>query len=196
MTKKTTREQVGEFHTSFRAPIRTELTALTVSERLLRGSLLLEETLEFFKASGLYLTIKQGEPLLVHHMEDVTDILVLEHIEGSIQDPVEMADGLGDINYIIHGTAHCLGINLDAVTSEIHDSNMSKLDYDGQPIINGVTPGYEGDHEHLHLADDGFNPKLPIGKVIKGPNYRKPNIAKVIGWHGGIDVGYAFDKGL
>jgi predicted HAD superfamily Cof-like phosphohydrolase len=169
MDKKTTREQVGEFHTLFRAPIRTELTALSVSEQLLRGNLLLEEVLEYFKACGLYLTIKPDAPS--NHMEDVTDELVLEHQEGWIQDPVEMADGLGDINYIIHGTAHCMGIDLDAVTTEIHDSNMSKLGSDGQPIINQCmeTHTMRGQVEACEISCHLIDSRFSKGQTIASP---------------------------
>lgn len=69
---------------------------------------------------------------------------------------IEIADALGDIVYIAFGTALTYGIDLDAVLDEIHKSNMSKLGTDGKPI-------YRED-----------------GKVLKGPNYRKPDIAAVL----------------
>lgn len=73
------------------------------------------------------------------------------------RDVVEVADALGDIVYLAHGMAIEFGIDLDAVLAEIHASNMSKLGEDGKPI----------------LREDG--------KVLKGPNYFKPNLAKVLG---------------
>ena len=67
-------------------------------------------------------------------------------------DIVEIADALGDMAYIIAGTALEYGIPLDRVLDEIHRANMSKLGADGKPV------------------------KREDGKVIKGPNYTPPNI--------------------
>jgi len=74
----------------------------------------------------------------------------------SKRDIVEVADALADMLYIIHGTALEYGIPLDDVVAEVHRSNMSKLGTDGKPIIR----------------EDG--------KVLKGPNYFRPNISGVI----------------
>jgi predicted HAD superfamily Cof-like phosphohydrolase len=72
-------------------------------------------------------------------------------------DLVGVADALADIVYVAYGTAHVYGIDLDAVLDEVHASNMTKLGADGRPI---------------HRAD---------GKVLKGPRYRPPDIATVLG---------------
>ncbi len=72
-------------------------------------------------------------------------------------DIVELADALGDMLYIIQGTALTYGIDLRAVFEEIHSSNMSKLGEDGLP----------------HRRDDG--------KILKGPNFFQPNLAKILG---------------
>ena len=71
---------------------------------------------------------------------------------------LEVSDALGDMLYILCGTiiAHGLEDKIEAVFNEIHKSNMSKLGADGKPI-------YRND-----------------GKVLKGPNYFKPNIEKVL----------------
>ena len=73
-------------------------------------------------------------------------------------DLVEIADALGDMLYILCGTIieHGLQHKIEAVFDEIQRSNMSKLDVDGKPI-------YRVD-----------------GKVLKGPNYFKPNIEKLL----------------
>lgn len=71
-------------------------------------------------------------------------------------DIVETADALADIVYVAYGAAISFGIDLDAVLQEVHESNMSKLDEDGEPI---------------YRAD---------GKVLKGVNYFKPNILRVL----------------
>ncbi|MBT8259655.1 MAG: nucleoside triphosphate pyrophosphohydrolase family protein [Bacteroidia bacterium] len=73
-------------------------------------------------------------------------------------DLVEVADALGDMLYILCGTIieHGLDHKIEEVFEEIQRSNMSKLDEDGEPI-------YRED-----------------GKVLKGPNYFKPNIAGIL----------------
>ena len=68
----------------------------------------------------------------------------------------EVADALTDILYVTYGAGHAFGINLDACFNEVQSSNMSKLGSDGKPIYN----------EH--------------GKVLKGPNYFKPNLSKFV----------------
>lgn len=75
------------------------------------------------------------------------------------KDIVEITDALGDILYIVLGTLlrHGLQHKIDEVFNEIHRSNMSKLDADGKPI-------YRED-----------------GKVLKGPNYFRPDIKKILG---------------
>ena len=68
----------------------------------------------------------------------------------------EVADALTDILYVTYGAGHAFGIDLDKCFDEVQRSNMSKLDENGKPIFN----------EH--------------GKVLKGPNYFKPNLEKFI----------------
>ena len=69
----------------------------------------------------------------------------------------ETADALTDILYVTYGAGHAFGINLDKCFEEVQNSNMSKLDENGKPIYN----------EH--------------GKVMKGPNYFKPDLSKFVG---------------
>ena len=71
-------------------------------------------------------------------------------------DIVEVADALTDILVVTYGAGVAFGINLDKCFEEVHRSNMSKLSEDGKPIYN------------------------ELGKVMKGPNYFKPNIKKII----------------
>ncbi|QRV01415.1 nucleoside triphosphate pyrophosphohydrolase family protein [Arcanobacterium phocisimile] len=73
------------------------------------------------------------------------------------RDTIEVADALGDLVYVIYGMALELGIPLTDVLEEIHASNLSKLDANGEPI-------YRED-----------------GKVLKGPNFFQPDIARVLG---------------
>jgi len=81
-----------------------------------------------------------------------------EELKKAISDNniVEVADALSDILYVTYGTGHAFGINLDKCFNEVQESNMSKLDQDGKPIFN----------EH--------------GKVMKGPNYFKPDLSKFL----------------
>jgi len=82
-----------------------------------------------------------------------------EYLEAANNnDLVEVADALGDMLYILCGTIieHGLQHKIEAVFNEIQRSNMSKLGEDGQPI-------YRED-----------------GKVLKGPNYFKPNIETIL----------------
>ena len=72
------------------------------------------------------------------------------------KDLLEVADALTDILYVTYGAGHAFGINLDKCFDEVQRSNMSKLGEDGKPIYN------------------------ESGKVMKGPNYFKPDLSKYI----------------
>jgi len=72
------------------------------------------------------------------------------------KDIKEVADALTDILYVTYGAGHAFGINLDNCFEEVQNSNMSKLGNDGKPIYNDN------------------------GKVMKGPNYFKPNLSKFV----------------
>ena len=72
------------------------------------------------------------------------------------KDLLEVADALTDILYVTYGAGHAFGIDLDKCFDEVQNSNMSKLDENGKPIYN----------EH--------------GKVMKGPNYLKPDLSKFV----------------
>lgn len=196
----TTRALIEDFHQKFNAPVRTEFQYnLSIDERLLRGKLLLEEVMEYL-TKGLGLTVGVN-----NDMEDIGSfidgrceyvildgddpILALTHREGSVMDPIEIVDGLSDINVVIHGSAHVHGFNLDLATEIVHESNMSKLDADGEPIVNGVTAGYR-DYDPsasglVPVAEDGFDPSKPVGKILKGPNFWEPKekLAELIGYN-------------
>tara|TARA_B100001063_G_scaffold130213_1_gene121683 strand:+ start:185 stop:526 length:342 start_codon:yes stop_codon:yes gene_type:complete len=72
------------------------------------------------------------------------------------KDIKEVADALTDILYVTYGAGHAFGINLDKCFDEVQKSNMSKLGADGKPIYN------------------------EYGKVMKGPNYFKPDLNKFV----------------
>tara|TARA_B100000575_G_C22642074_1_gene395330 strand:- start:167 stop:538 length:372 start_codon:yes stop_codon:yes gene_type:complete len=72
------------------------------------------------------------------------------------KDLKEVADALTDILYVTYGAGHAFGIDLDRCFQEVQNSNMSKLGKDGKPIYNSS------------------------GKVMKGPNYFKPDLTKFV----------------
>ena len=82
----------------------------------------------------------------------------LEEFKEALEkkDLTEAADALTDILYVTYGAGHAFGINLDKCFKEVQNSNMSKLGLDGKPIYNEK------------------------GKVMKGPNYFKPDLSKLI----------------
>ena len=69
---------------------------------------------------------------------------------------LEIADALTDILYVVYGAGHAFGLDLDDCFHEVHSSNMTKLGSDGRPL-------YRED-----------------GKVMKGPNYREPDLTKFV----------------
>ena len=82
----------------------------------------------------------------------------LEELTEAMQDEnlLEVADALTDILYVTYGAGHAFGIDLDKCFEEVQNSNMSKLGENGKPIYNEA------------------------GKVMKGPNYFKPNLSKLV----------------
>ena len=72
------------------------------------------------------------------------------------KDLLEVADALTDILYVTYGAGHAFGIDLDQCFKEVQNSNMSKLDENGKPIYNDS------------------------GKIMKGPNYFKPDLSKFV----------------
>ena len=82
----------------------------------------------------------------------------LEELKDAInkKDLKETIDALTDILYVTYGAGHAFGVNLDKCFEEVQNSNMSKLGKDGKPIFN------------------------ENGKVMKGPNYFKPNLSQFL----------------
>ncbi len=82
----------------------------------------------------------------------------LEELTEAMKDEnlLEVADALTDILYVTYGAGHAFGIDLDKCFEEVQNSNMSKLGEDGKPIYNEA------------------------GKVMKGPNYFKPDLSKYL----------------
>ena len=82
----------------------------------------------------------------------------LEELKDAInkKDLKETVDALTDILYVVYGAGHAFGVNLDKCFEEVQNSNMSKLGEDGKPLYN------------------------ENGKVMKGPNYFKPNLSQFL----------------
>ena len=96
--------------------------------------------------------------------EKITDLrydLIKEELDElkvaiNTKDLKEVADALTDILYVAYGAGHAFGINLDKCFEEVQNSNLSKLNSNGKPIYNEQ------------------------GKVLKGPNYFKPDLSKFV----------------
>ena len=99
------------------------------------------------------LSTEKINKLRISLIEEELDELKLAIKENNIK---EVADALTDILYVTYGAGHAFGINLDKCFEEVQNSNMSKLGDDGKPIYNEQ------------------------GKVMKGPNYFKPDLNKFI----------------
>ena len=82
----------------------------------------------------------------------------LEELQEAMKnnDLLEVADALTDILYVTYGAGHAFGIDLDKCFDDVQNSNMSKLGENGEPIYN------------------------ESGKVMKGPNYFKPDLSKFV----------------
>ena len=89
--------------------------------------------------------------LIEEELEEFKDAIL--SADGTL---VDVADALSDLLYVVYGAGHSFGIDLDKCFSEVHRSNMSKLDDDGLPF-------YRED-----------------GKVLKGPNFSEPNLTSVL----------------
>ena len=113
----------------------------------------------FMKTFGQ--NVKQSSSFSSEKINALRVSLIKEELNELIEamnkkDLVEVADALTDILYVTYGAGHAFGINLDDCFEEVQNSNMSKLDKDGKPIYN------------------------ENGKVMKGPNYFKPDLSKFI----------------
>ena len=93
-----------------------------------------------------------GKILVSKALIDAIAVIILAAAKVHKKDLHETIDALTDILYVTYGAGHAFGVNLDKCFEEVQNSNMSKLGQDGKPIYN------------------------ENGKVMKGPNYFKPNL--------------------
>lgn len=149
---------VAEFHGAFGHPLHTVPHVPSAEMRVLRLRLIAEELGELAVASGCSLE-------MVVHPASEKPVIFVRDISGHYPpNVVEAADALGDLDYVVAGSFLAWGFPGYNILMEVHASNMSKLGADDKPIY------------------DQFK------KVLKGPNYFKPNIAAVLkeaGWTGG-----------
>jgi predicted HAD superfamily Cof-like phosphohydrolase len=116
--------------------------------------------LEFHRVFGCSIGIGIGNPadralrigLIREELRELADACDAEDI-------IEVADALGDLDYVVNGAAIAFGIHLPSITREIHRSNMTKLMPDGTVLLR------------------------PDGKVLKGPNFELPRIKEVLDAH-------------
>ena len=105
--------------------------------------------------------VKSNPSFSTEKINDLRYNLIKEELDELKQamenkDLLEVADALTDILYVTYGAGIAFGIDLDKCFEEVQNSNMSKLGDDGKPIYNEA------------------------GKVMKGPNYFKPDLSKFV----------------
>lgn len=151
-------KNVGAFMLKAGQTVRTTPSSLEIDEASLRVKLIFEELMELAEALGIIFHLKN--PCTIDNLK-VKDFEIYQSIYAK-QDLVEIADALGDLNYVVTGTAVAMGIDIERIDEEIHKSNMSKF-------IDG------------HRRDDG--------KWIKGPSYFPPDLKTVLDTQEAINVG-------
>ena len=114
---------------------------------------------EFMKTFGQ--EVKKEPSFSTNKINELRVSLIQEELDELKEamhnkDLLEVADALTDLLYVTYGAGHAFGIDLDKCFEEVQNSNMSKLDENGKPIYNEA------------------------GKVMKGPNYFKPNLSKFV----------------
>ena len=118
-----------------------------------------EKVGQFMKTFGQ--EIKSKSSLSSEKINNLRIALIQEELDElrlaiSQKNLLEVADALTDLLYVTYGAGHAFGINLDKCFDEVQRSNMSKLDENGKPIYS------------------------ENGKVLKGPNYFKPNLTNFL----------------
>ena len=145
---------VEEFHKKFKHPVESKLKIPNIKIIKLRLRLILEEFSELVEANinaagtGIY---------IIEDLANIDDQISKLTDKQLNVDLIEVADALGDIKYVVDGTALVYGIPLNEISNEIHKSNMSKLDPETGKAIYSLN-----------------------GKILKGSDYFKPDIKKIL----------------
>lgn len=159
---------VRQFHETFKHPVSKFLDVSDAKLRRLRVQLVLNELAELAQALGVpvELEVKPVSPVQARD-ENPKDIMngmlkrewvapvELCYSTGQV-DIVETADALGDLDVVVNGGFLAFGMPAGLIAHAIHISNMSKLDNDGNPIYDAN------------------------GKIVKGPNFKEPDIKGVL----------------
>ena len=129
--------QLSQFQRAFNSTYNTSPSLLSEEDYVLRFKLLQEENEEYLEACRN-------------------------------NDKVEILDALTDQLYIVLGSivSHGMQHIIEKAFSEVHNSNMSKLDNNGKPLING--------------EDDVWDESKPKGKILKSQNFFEPNLKQFL----------------
>lgn len=114
---------------------------------------------EFHRAFDCPTALRPGWPSVARQnlrLDLIAEELKELRVALNERDMRAVADALGDLLYVVYGTGHEFGIQLDAVFAEVHRSNMSKMGADGKPIRRGD------------------------GKILKGPAFSPPDLVPVL----------------
>lgn len=172
----TTEQRVIEFHTSFGHPVRTTPQTLTREEAILALALIEEEYLELVDA--LFPDLRDemaqsydekrtpAERLKGDEEDYVIEVELFKETADDDRtayapDLVAVADAVADLDVVVNGCGIRHGLDMQALSREVFSSNMSKLGTDGKPVY--MVPGD------------------PTSKIAKGPDFREPDIAGVLG---------------
>lgn len=157
-----------QFHRFYDAPIMRGFPDRRIShmsdDRLaFRLGFMVEEMKEIFRdAFGIEMRVEYFTDYGTEREDCFGESLLADALQASgKRDIIELADGLGDLNVVVNGFAIEAGIDMNQVDKEIAASNFTKADDDGNPIIGDGVTG-------------------PVGKVMKGPNYMKPQLERVL----------------
>lgn len=159
-------EIVAEFHRAFDCYVADQPTAVlfgaTGSTLLSTGAAQMETLSRDLNTAAQKMKEfgDEGAALLLIRLQLIQEELAELADAMTRQDIVGCLDALADLDYVVTGTYLTLGLGAHrmAALEEVHSSNMSKLDENGRPIISAS------------------------GRVVKGPNYRRPDLITVLGW--------------
>ena len=84
------------------------------------------------------------------------DELFLDYLDTGVLNKEHLLKEMADLQYVLSGLAVRFGLDLEEAFRRVHESNMSKLGPDGKPIYNAH------------------------GKVMKGPNYKEPDLSDLV----------------
>lgn len=160
---------VKEFHNAFGHPIEARPTVPSEKTRLLRFRLIFEELMEFGRAIGIQgLTDGTQAEFEAHLKESLDEFRINRDAAVSLADA---ADALADLDYVVQGSNLVFGFPAELIVADVHAANMSKLGPDGRPMQDAN------------------------GKIIKGPNTRKPYTVAILAQFmaPGTDEGNAAD---